>query len=62
MKVASIKLEFNNLLREENNIATLIGVAGAKYATTITGEQKPIKSREEEITFRALVEAMCDVW
>ena len=62
LKIASLELEFNNLLSKEDKIATLIGVAGAKYAAKICGEQKLIKSRGDEITFRALVEAMCDVW
>ena len=61
LKIVSLKLESNNSLGEEDKIATLNGVAGAKYAMAIRGEKKPVESREEEITFRALVEAMYDV-
>ena len=61
LKIVLLKLEFNNLLIKEEDIATLIGVACARYATTICGKQKRIENRREEITCRALVEAMCDV-
>ena len=60
--VATLELEYRNTLSEEDKIAALIGVAGEKYATTIHGEQKLIESRNEEVTFEALVEAMREVW
>ena len=57
LKIVLLKLEFNNFLSKENKLVTLIGVAGTKYAATVHSEHKLIKSRGEEITFRALVEA-----
>jgi hypothetical protein len=62
LKIASLELEFNNSLSKEDKIATLFGVAGARYTTTICGEKKLFESREEEINFRALLKAIRDVW
>ena len=43
-----LKKKFNNLLSKEVTNATLIGVAGAKYAATICSEQKQIKRSLDE--------------
>ena len=62
LKIASLKLEFNNLLSDEDKMITLICVAGSRYATTICGEKKLFESKGEEITFKALLTAIRDVW
>ena len=62
LKIASLELEFNNTLSDEDKMATLIGVAGSRYATTIRGEKKLFESKGEEITFKALLTAIRDVW
>ena len=62
LKIASLELKFYNLTSKEDKMATLIGATGARYATSICGEKKMFESKEEEITFRALLEAIRDVW
>ena len=61
-KIASLELELNNSLNEEDKMATLISVASLKYATKIRGKKKLFESKYEEITFKALLEVIRDVW
>ena len=61
LKIASL-LEINNTLSNEDKMTTLICVAGSRYATTICGEKKLFESKGEEITFKALLTAIRDVW
>ena len=62
LKNASLELKFNDSLSKEDKIATLISVAGLRYASTIRGKKKLFKSKDKEITFKALLEAIRDVW
>ena len=62
LNIASLELEFNNSLSKEDKLATLISAAGSRYATTICGEKKLVKSQGEEITFKAILAAIRDVW
>ena len=39
LKIASLELEFNNTLSDEDKMATLICVSGSRYATTICGKK-----------------------
>jgi hypothetical protein len=54
-------VEFNSLLRKEDNISTLFGITDEKYATTIYGKQKIIEIRGEEITSWVLVKVIHDM-
>jgi hypothetical protein len=61
-KVATLEMEFNNVLEEDDKIATLFSVSGEKYATMILSERKLLESRGEDVTFDALVDAMRELW
>ena len=52
---------WNSITYCQDKSATLIGITDEKYAATIRDKQKLIESREEEITFGALVESIRDV-
>ena len=54
----SLESEFNNSLSEEHNIATLLGVVGSRYPTMIPGKKKLFESKEEESTFKALLDTL----
>ena len=62
LKITSLELKCNNSLSEEDKMATLICVAGLRYATTICSEKKLLESKGEEITLKALVTAIRDAW
>ena len=48
MKIASLELEYNNVLTEEDNITTLTSVAGEKYKLAILGERRGyLKARQK---------------
>ena len=59
--IASLKMEYNNMLAKEDKIAILFSVAGEKYATMILSKRKLPKNREE-VTFDALVVTIHEVW
>lgn len=61
LKISLLEVEFNSLLRKEDNISTLFGITDEKYATTIYGKQKIIEIRGEEITSWVLVKVIHDM-
>ena len=58
LKIASLKLEDNNKLTEEDKTRTLLIIAGVKYGSTILGKRRLLESQGEDVTSRAIIDMM----
>ena len=60
--ITQLEIDYQNDLEEGDKVDTLVSAAGTQYASLIHSKIKRIARAGEEVTWDALIEAMCDEW